>query len=256
MSDYDIKNKVVQANDLVQLSKWNLDVVPLKVFKTLVSCIDTINPPKNNTVYISRKELAEAVGSNKNESYDFIKAKAKSLQSKIVTIRTPDGRDNTISLVPSIKWPRENEDRPIECMFNPEIMPYLIDLHERFLQYDVGSLKNFKSKYGLILYEYLLSRERQERQSEHKYSISIDDLRRLTDTENKLKDRKNFKRRVIEASVEDINTSGVEFLVRAKNNGKRGVKATHVEFELRKRTSYKETEFDVVEHPEWFHQLI
>lgn len=44
MSDYDIKNKVVQANDLVQLSKWNLDVVPLKVFKTLVSCIDTKIP--------------------------------------------------------------------------------------------------------------------------------------------------------------------------------------------------------------------
>ena len=60
----------------------------------------------------------------------------------------------------------------------------------------------------------------------------------------------------IAASVEDINTSGVEFLVRAKNNGRRGVKATHVEFELRKRTSYKETEFDVVEHPEWIHQLI
>ena len=48
----------------------------------------------------------------------------------------------------------------------------------------------FKSKYGLILYEYLLSRERQERQSEHKYSISIEDLRRLTDTEKKFK---NFK---------------------------------------------------------------
>jgi plasmid replication initiation protein len=256
MSDFDIKNKVVQANDLVQLSKWNLDAVPLKVFKTLISCIDTKNPPKNNTVYISRKELADAVGSNRNESYDFIKTKAKSLQSKIVTIRTPDGRENTISLVPSIKWPKGNDDRPIECMFNPEIMPYLIDLQERFLQYDVASLKNFKSKYGLILYEYLLSRERQERQSEHKYSISIENLRKLTDTEKKFKVTKDLKKKVIEKAVEDINSSGVEFLVKASDNGSRGIKTTHIEFELRKRTSYKETEFEIVEHPEWIHQLI
>ncbi len=55
MSDFDIKNKVVQANDLVQLSKWNLDAVPLKILKTLVSCIDTKNPPKDNTVCISKQ---------------------------------------------------------------------------------------------------------------------------------------------------------------------------------------------------------
>lgn len=256
MSDFDIRNKVVQSNDLIQLSKWNLDAVPLKIFKTLVSCIDTKQPPKNNTVFISKHELAAVVGSDKNESYSYLKKQAKSLQSTIVPIPTPDGRENTISLVPSIKWPKENDDRPIECMFNPDVMPYITDLKACFLQYDVGSLKYFKSKYGLILYEYLLSRERQERQSEHKYSISVEQLRMLTNTEKKLKDFKELNRKVIKQSVDDINTSGVEFLVCAKNNGKRGVKATHVEFELRKRTSYKETEFDVVEHPEWIHQLI
>ena len=41
-----------------------------------------------------------------------------------------------------------------------------------------------------------------------------------------------------------------------KNNGRRGVKATHIEFTLRKRTSYKETEFDVVDHPEWIRKSI
>lgn len=158
--------------------------------------------------------------------------------------------------MPSVYWPPKDSDELIECTFAKELMPFLIGLKECFLQYDVGSLKNFKSKYGLILYEYLLSRERQERQSEHKYSISIEDLRRLTDTEKKFKNFKELNRKVIKQSVDDINTSGVEFLVCAKNNGKRGVKATHVEFELRKRTSYKETEFDVVEHPEWIHQLI
>ena len=42
MSDFDIKNKVVQANDLVQLSKWNLDAVPLKILKTLMNLLNVL----------------------------------------------------------------------------------------------------------------------------------------------------------------------------------------------------------------------
>ena len=256
MSDFDIKNKVVQANDLIQLSKWNLNAVPLKVFKALVSCIDTKNPPKNNTVSITKQELFRCVGSSKNESYDYLKRQVKSLQSTIVSVPSKDGGTSTISLVPTVEWPREGSNKPIECVFHPKVMPYLIDMHELFLQYDVSALKNFDSKYGVILYEYLLSRERQERQSEHKYSISIENLRRLTDTETKFKDFKDLNKRVIEAGINDINGAGVEFLVIATNNGRRGVKTTHVEFTLRKRTSITETEFDVVAHPEWIHRNI
>lgn len=256
MSNFSEKNKVVQANDLIQLSKWNLNALPLKVFKTLVSCIDTKNPPKDNTVYISKQELFNVVGSDSDGGYDYLKKQIKSLQRQIIELKYPNGGVLSLSIMPSVYWPPKDSNEMIQCTFAKELMPYLINLQERFLQYDVAALKNFKSKYGLILYEYLLSRERQERQSEHKYSISTDDLRRLTDTEKKLKDSKNFKRRVIEASVEDINSAGVEFLVQATNNGRRGVKATHVEFTLRKRTSITETDFNVVSHPEWIHRPI
>lgn len=260
MSDFNENNKVVQANDLIQLSKWNLNAVPLKVFKALVSCIDTKNPPKDNTVYISKQELFKCVGSNEHKSYDYLKQQVKSLQSKIVTIPSKDGGVSTISLVPSVEWPREDSNKPIECMFNSKVMPYLIDMHELFLQYDVSSLKNFKSKYGLILYEYLLAEARKEQSKyddpKYIYSIAVDNLRRLTATENKLKNFKELNRKVVNQAVEDINSSGVEFLVKATNNGKRGIKATHVEFELRKRTSITETEFEVVAHPEWIHRPI
>ena len=65
-----------------------------------------------------------------------------------------------------------------------------------------------------------------------------------------------YPRCVIETSVEDINSAGAEFLVQAKNNGRRGVKAAHVQFELRKRTSYKETDFNVIERSEWIKREI
>lgn len=256
MSDFDLKNKVVQSNDLVQLSKWNLNAVPLKVFKTLISCIDTKKLPKNNTVCISKKELYDLLGSDEDTNYTYLREQVRSLQKQIVEIKLEDGTIVSLSIVPKVVWPPKDSNKLVECTFSEELMPFLVDLKERFLQYDVAALKNFDSKYGLILYEYLLSRERQERQSEHKYSISIENLRRLTDTEKKFKEFKALNRKVVNQAVEDINSSGVEFLVKATNNGRRGVKASHVEFELRRRTSITETEFEVVAHPEWIHRPI
>lgn len=254
MSDFDIKNKVVQSNDLIQLSKWNMSVVPFKIFKALISCIDTKKPPENNTVEISRKELGDLLEIKENDEY--MKRQVKSLQKQIVELDLKNGNTMMLSIVPKVIYPTKQSNDNIQCTFSEELMPYLIDLKEFFLQYDVAALKKFKSKYGLILYEYLLSRERQERQSEHKYSISVENLRRLTDTETKFKNFKELNRKVISQAVVDINGAGVEFLAVAKNNGRRGVKATHIEFTLRKRTSYKETEFDVVDHPEWIRKSI
>lgn len=48
--------KVVEHNDLIT-SIAKMDKTPLKIFELAVSCIDTDNPPKDDVVYLSKKEL-------------------------------------------------------------------------------------------------------------------------------------------------------------------------------------------------------
>ena len=50
------KRKIVEHNDLIT-SVAKMDKTPLKIFELAVSCIDTDNPPKNNTIYLSKAEL-------------------------------------------------------------------------------------------------------------------------------------------------------------------------------------------------------
>lgn len=50
------KRKVVEHNDLIT-SVAKMDKTPLKIFELAVSCIDTDNPPKDHTIYLSKKEL-------------------------------------------------------------------------------------------------------------------------------------------------------------------------------------------------------
>ena len=50
------KRKIVEHNDLIS-SVAKMDKTPLKIFELAVSCIDTENPPKDNIIYLSKKEL-------------------------------------------------------------------------------------------------------------------------------------------------------------------------------------------------------
>ncbi|NEX59117.1 RepB family plasmid replication initiator protein, partial [Lactococcus lactis] len=50
------KRKVVEHNSLIT-SIAKMDKTPLKMFELSVSCIDTEEPPKDHTVYLSKAEL-------------------------------------------------------------------------------------------------------------------------------------------------------------------------------------------------------
>lgn len=253
MSDFEITNKVVQANELIQQANWQMNTVPLKLFKTIISCIDTKKP--NNYITITKKELADFMDTGEN--YTYLRTQIKSLQRQIVDIKKGDDVIS-LSILPKVVW-RANNDEVI-CYFDKDIMPYLVELKGMFLQYDVAALKSFDSKYGVILYEYLLSRERQENASnvnnpKHEYYITIDNLRRLTGTENKYTRMEAFQRKVLTAAESDINNANVEFLMRWTTE-KKGRKIDGVRFKIRKRTSFKETEFDHIAYPERYFDKI
>ncbi|MDM5142939.1 hypothetical protein ICE98_00010 [Lactococcus lactis] len=51
------KRKVVEHNSLIT-SIAKMDKTPLKMFELAVSCIDTEEPPKDNTVYLSKRDFS------------------------------------------------------------------------------------------------------------------------------------------------------------------------------------------------------
>lgn len=253
MSNFKESNKVVQSNDLVQLSRWSLSANGLKIFKTLVSCIDTNNPSK--TVTITKNELYSMLDQSNDNNYLYLKQQLKSLQQQIIDIYCDNGGIISVSLIPKVYYSPKGEDY-ITCTFSDDLMPFLVNLKRNFLQYDVMNIKRFKSKYGLILYEYLLSREKQERAHDHTYSIPLDELRRLTDTQKKFKTFKELNRNVLKVAVKDINQSGVGFLCRYETDGGRGRKVHNITFTLRVRTSATETDFDDVKNKKYLKHKI
>lgn len=249
-SDYNINNKVVQANQFIQQTNWTLKETQLKLLKVFISCIDTKHP--TGTVNITKKELVQVLGDDYKNHYTYLINQIRSLQTSI-KLYEDEKKITYVSLINDFTWYKESEFVTVE--FSKKILPYLVDLNERFLQYDVYNVRGFNSKYGLILYEYLLSRERQERDKDHEYFISLNDLKRLTGTMDKYERVDAFERKIVKVAMKDINNANVEFLMKYEKV-KTGRNIIGIKFMLRKRTSYIETEFDEIKNKSYLKQKI
>ena len=255
MSDYKNTNLAVQSNTLIRKATVKLKLNEQKVFETLLSCIDTKHPPKDNTVFIKRQELLKAT---KTTKYDRLKKYVDGLQNGTIIIKGEDKEQWNISIIQYVHYPKENSktDDTIEVQFTDKIMPYLADFKELFTQYSAHTISYFKSSYTVAIYKYLLSLERQYRYDDHVYIVRMDDLRRITDTEDKLQDMTNFENRVLKIVQRDINHAdpkGVrpEFMMKYEKIRQHNSKAvTHIKFTLRKRTSVSESSFEDVKYIE------
>lgn len=213
------KRKVVEHNALIQ-SVAKMQKTALKMFELAVSCIDTDNLPENNTVYLSKKELFsffEVSSSSKHSQFkEAIEFMQKQAYFKIKSNKSLGIEYESIVPIPYVKWNDYNDDVMIQ--FSEHIMPYLINLKAEFTQYKISELRKLNSKYSIILYRWLSmqynqyehysvkgGRRAEQVESYQNPSITVKELRVITDTLNEYKEMSNFTREVLNKPLEEIN---------------------------------------------------
>lgn len=257
------KRKSVEHNDLIT-SVAKMDKVPLKIFELAVSCIDTDNPPKDNVVYLSKQEVFAFFDvSDTNKHTRFKQAVERMQEQAFFRIREEQGKGfefESIVPVPYIKWNDYNDEVTIE--FNYRIMPYLIDLKENFTQYAISDIIGLNSKYSIIMYKWLCMKYNQYEHYQHKGNrtyeqlnelknpiITINELRKLTDTEKEHIDFRNFDKVVLKKAMQEISEH-THFKV-SYEKVKKGRSITAVQFFIDKKPeleplNYKEVQQDPV----------
>ena len=213
------KRKVVEHNSLIT-SIAKMDKTPLKMFELAVSCIDTEEPPKDHTVYLSKEELFTFFKVSDNDKHSRFKQAVENMQKqaffKIKEKKEHGFEFENIVPIPYVKWTDYHDE--VTIRFSPEIMPYLINLKKNFTQHALSDLAELNSKYSIILYRWLsmnynqyehysVKGGRREEQVEayRNPSISIRELREMTDTINDYKRFTHFETRVLKEPLEEIN---------------------------------------------------
>ena len=250
------KRKVVEHNSLIT-SIAKMQKTALKMFELAVSCINTENPPKDNIIYLSKKELFaffDVSSASKHTRFkEAIELMQKQAFFQIKEVKDKGYEMTSIVPIPTVKWNSYNDDVMIQ--FNQFIMPYLIDLKAEFTQYKISELKELNSKYSIILYRWLSMNYNQYEHYSYKGGrreeqveayrnplITVKELREITDTVSLYQTFKDFDSYVLKNSLKEINAY-TSFNV-TYDKVKKGRSIDSIVFQIEKKrqaddTSYK-----------------
>ena len=213
------KRKVVEHNSLIT-SIAKMDKTPLKMFELAVSCINTEEPPKDNIVYLSKRDLFAFFKVSDNDKHSRFKEAIEKMQKQaFFQIKEEQGKGfkfKSIVPIPYVEWTDYNDEVKIE--FHREIMPYLINLKKNFTQHALSDIAELNSKYSIILYRWLSmqynqyehysvkgGRRAEQVESYRNPSISIKELRIMTDTVNDYERFQSLETWILKKPLEEIN---------------------------------------------------
>lgn len=230
MSDFNLTNKVVQDNNLIQAIN-KLDRTTFKVFEMAVSCIDTKNPKQE--IVLKKSDIFNFFELKSRDKYTRMEQVMKRLSQQGIVLNLPDKRKRLINVTSTLEW-GENTDT-VEIRFNADIMPYLIDLKSNFTQYQITEIKGLNSKYSLILFKWLMMKHNSYQKTPE---ISMEELRELTDTVNEYTDFRNFDTKVLKVSEKEINKH-TTLRVSYEKIARKGRKITSIKWNIEEKDKEK-----------------
>lgn len=137
------------------------------------------------------------------------------------------------------------QEATVKFMFANAIVPFLIELQNKFTQYDIKQVANLSSAYALRLYEYFLSFLHRNANTAY-CDVSLEDLRfALGLLNSEYRTMSNFKAYVLDFAIRQINyNTDISVTYTQKKQG-RTIVGFVFELKRKKQKSVKETTLDI-----------
>jgi len=228
----DMRNyKVVKANELIQKSRYNLQIQEQKIILYLISKLKPENIEIKEQLF-EIKEFCKICGldDTSGANYKYIKQTLKDLRDKSIWVKLENGAETTLAWIDKVTI--FEHSGKVVVKIDDIMKPYLLQLKEHFTQYELLYTLGMKSQYSIRLYELLKSYEFQ-----HEKFFEIDELKiRLSaETYNRFAD---FKRRVLAPAIQEINN--LSDITVIYNLSKEGKKYSEIGFTIKIKKDIKE----------------
>ena len=200
-----MKNKlIVKDNALIEAS-YSLDTIEQRILLLAVLAIRQEKAPKFNKVKIHAREYMNAFGVERHASYEALQNGAKGLFDAKFRYKKYDAELDEVGEAES-RWVESavyfSNSATIELAFTSEVLPLISELEKRFTQYEIEQVAGLQSRYAIRLYEMLM----QWRSNGQTPELSLKTIRdRLGLLENEYKRMCDFKSRVIDVAIDQIN---------------------------------------------------
>lgn len=198
--------RVVTSNDLIVAKE--LSVLPLNSRKLLYLAISQCKRSDQEffEYTMSIKDFAEMMDIDDSNVYRYGKAKkiTGSLMGLVLECDLGDGYEqyslfSKCSYVP--------KDGMIKFKLNPDMTKFLLNVNKNFSQPLLNDFLHMNSPYSMEIW-HLMQREMKSKKPSmtevFEFDLSLDELRRVTGTEEKLRQISQFKEKVLDKAIREI----------------------------------------------------
>ena len=213
--------KVVTDNKLITAS--GLSKLTLKARKVLylimAQCKQT---DEGFFLYeITPGELAELLGVGRNYVYETADEITNELMGKYVKVKQEGARSfKKYTLFSLCEY---DDDRILRIKLNQDMTQLLLGLRQSFTQTLLADYLRMRSVYSMAVW-HLMQREMKGRKpgtDRISFYLSLEELRAVTGTEDKLKQTGQFKERVLDKAIREIrDVCGVDITYENKKRGR------------------------------------
>ena len=199
------RNVIVKDNALINAS-YQLDLVEQRLI--LLAIIKSRQGYESisatSSISIKALDYMNNFKVVKSTAYQALKDACKSLFTREFSYidTTKSGKKK----LTQSRWVSEisyiEEEAVVELFFAPSVIPFISNLEKRFTSYELEQVSNLSSVYATRLYEILIA----WKSSKQTPTFLIQDIRnKLGIDESKYKKMTNFKARVLDLAVQQIN---------------------------------------------------
>lgn len=190
-------NSIVKKSNLViRKARYGFSLQQQKILCYLITHLndlDTHETPKKFDIktFFDFMEI-------ESKSYERVRDNLKALRDKSWFIQLPDGSETTVSFLTKVTADKRNGTATV--YFDRDILPFLQNLKAEYTQYKMFYIMTMKSQYSIRLYEIFKSVAGKEN-----WYFDIDELRKLFMCDKNYDRVNDFKKRVIEPAIAEIN---------------------------------------------------
>ena len=214
---------IVKSNDLIQRSRFDLNVTEQKIILRLIQLICP-DDTTLKTYTINIQDFCDMCGIDRNNGKNYINIKRtiQALADKSFWVLLPDGKEALCRWISKARI--VSKSGTIELKLDDDLAPYLLQLKKNFTAYSLYNVMGMKSKYSPRLYELIKSHEFQ-----NTFVIGIEELKRMLCAEKY--QYCNFRQKVLDVSVKEINDTSD--IVVSYETIKSGRKVESIRFRVR-----------------------
>ena len=232
------KNHVVKSNQVIEAS-YQLSAVEQRIVLAAISRIPKNQPITDDELYPVSVDELKQLGVHEKTAYRDLKEGINRLYERSINLSIDD---KSIKM----RWVQDlqflDSQSVIGIRFSKPILPFISNLSREFTKYALSDIAGINSGYGIRIYELLV----QYRQI-GKREISVESLRTMLELGKKYPLFADFKKRVIDTAIDQINEySPLKVTYEQKKTGR---KVTHIIF------SFKEKSKSITHTSKDFYQL-